>query len=187
MSGRLVLVGGGARSGKSAYAVGRAMASGTSRAYVATAQAFDDEMRERIARHRLERQGLFETFEAPTELTALLSTLEHDVVVVDCLTLWVSNLLLEDRSDSEIHHRLSRLIDIAARRTGLTLLVTNEVGLGIVPDNALARRFRDLAGFAHQSIAASAHEVILTAFGLPVRLKPSPVEVLSLPQSGEHP
>ncbi|MEM6962853.1 MAG: bifunctional adenosylcobinamide kinase/adenosylcobinamide-phosphate guanylyltransferase [Myxococcota bacterium] len=168
---RLLLVGGGSRSGKSEYALQRARAISPKRAFVATAQAFDDEMRSRIARHRAERKGQFDSFESPTELVALLSTLEHEVVVVDCLTLWMSNLLLEDRSDAEILHRVDRLVDCCVRREGTTLLVTNEVGLGIVPEHALARRFRDLAGFAHQRLAAAADEVVLLVFGIPLKIK----------------
>lgn len=176
-SGRVVLVGGGVRSGKSAFALHRATQLGTRRAFIATAEVLDDEMRARVARHRRERERAYRTFEAPRQLVASLRALhEIDVVVVDCLTLWLSNLLIDGLSTSAIEARIAELAGWLRERTHHVVLVSNEVGLGIVPENALARAFRDIAGLAHQRIGAVADEVYVGIFGQILRLKPGPVE-----------
>jgi adenosylcobinamide kinase/adenosylcobinamide-phosphate guanylyltransferase len=175
----LVLVGGGVRSGKSAFALTRAMALGDDRVFIATAQAFDDEMRARIALHQRERAETFRTLEAPMTLTETLLGLDTgDVVLVDCLTLFVSNLLCADLDDAEVSARFDALLDALETRTRHVVLVTNEVGLGIVPDNALSRRFRDHAGTLHRRIAAIADEVYFATMGVVLRLVPSPVETI---------
>lgn len=171
MSGTALFVIGGARSGKSRYAQMRAEAAGDNPVFVATAGAFDDEMRERIARHRADRDARWTTVEAPHDLPAALDVLnaKDAVVLVDCLTLWVSNLLLTGAdiplAGRELCHAISRF-------EGRIILVANEVGLGIVPDNALARAFRDAAGQLNQSVAGIANEVVLLTAGLPLTLKP---------------
>lgn len=171
MSGTSLFVLGGARSGKSRYAQSRAEAAGGNPVFVATAEAFDDEMRERIARHRADRDARWTTVEAPRELPDAIDALSgiKTVVLVDCLTLWVSNLLLADvdipLASRELCHAISRF-------EGTLILVANEVGLGIVPDNALARAFRDAAGLLNQSVAATVDEVVLLTAGLPLTLKP---------------
>ncbi|WP_326914040.1 bifunctional adenosylcobinamide kinase/adenosylcobinamide-phosphate guanylyltransferase [Sphingopyxis chilensis] len=171
MSGPSLFVLGGARSGKSRYAQARAEAAGANPVFVATAEAFDDEMRERIARHRADRDMRWTTVEAPRELPAAIDAVngEGAVVLVDCLTLWVSNLLL---ADANIARAGQQLCDAIGRFEGTLILVANEVGLGIVPDNALARAFRDAAGQLNQSVAATAAEVVLVTAGLPLTLKP---------------
>lgn len=171
MSGSSLLVLGGARSGKSRYAQARAEAAGESPVFVATAEAFDDEMRERIARHQADRDARWRTVEAPRDLPAAIDALDAEdaVVLVDCLTLWVSNLLL---ADADMPRAGRELCDAIGRFSGTLILVANEVGLGIVPDNALARAFRDAAGQLNQSVAATAHEVALITAGLPLTLKP---------------
>ena len=171
MSGSSLFVLGGARSGKSRYAQARAEAAGGSPVFLATAEAFDDEMRERIARHQADRAARWRTVEAPRDLPAAIDALNAGdaVVLVDCLTLWVSNLLL---ADADIARAGRELCDAIARFEGTLILVANEVGLGIVPDNALARAFRDAAGQLNQSVAATAHEVALITAGLPLTLKP---------------
>jgi len=171
MSGPSLFVLGGARSGKSRYAQARAEAAGANPVFVATAEAFDDEMRERIARHRADRDMRWTTVEAPRELPAAIDAVngEGAVVLVDCLTLWVSNLLL---ADANIARAGQQLRDAIGRFEGTLILVANEVGLGIVPDNALARAFRDAAGQLNQSVAATAAEVVLVTAGLPLTLKP---------------
>ena len=171
MSGTTLFVIGGARSGKSRYAQARAEAAGGDPVFIATAEAFDDEMRERIARHRADRDTRWTTVEAPRDLPAAIDALSgrDAVVLVDCLTLWVSNLLL---ADADISRAGQQLCDAIARFDGVLILVANEVGLGIVPDNALARRFRDAAGLLNQSVAAAAQEVVLLTAGLPLTLKP---------------
>lgn len=167
------LVLGGARSGKSAFAQARAEAWAAERArrpiLIATAQAFDEEMAERIARHQADRAGLWETRDAPLDLPAAIDVLgADDVAVVDCLTLWLSNLMMaEARLDRAA---ASLLAAVGACRARLWL-VSNEVGLGIVPDNALARRFRDEAGRLHQTLAAQVDQVVFVAAGLPLTLK----------------
>ena len=170
MSGASLFVIGGARSGKSRYAQARAEAAGGAPVFVATAEAFDDEMRERIARHQADRDARWSTVEAPRELPAAIDALSggEAVVLVDCLTLWVSNLLL---ADADISRAGRQLCDAIARFDGTLILVANEVGLGIVPDNALARRFRDAAGLLNQSVAAAAAEVVLLTAALPLTLK----------------
>jgi adenosylcobinamide kinase/adenosylcobinamide-phosphate guanylyltransferase len=167
------LVLGGARSGKSAFAQGAAEAlaaeTGGRLVMVATAQAFDSEMAERIDRHRQDRGSAWSTLEAPLDLADALDGLgTGDVVVVDCLTLWLSNLMLDDR---DVAAAAAQLVASVGRFEGTLWLVSNEVGFGIVPDNALARRFRDEAGRLHQALAQAADAVTLVVAGLTLRLK----------------
>lgn len=167
------LVLGGARSGKSAFAQAAAEAlaaeSGGRLVMVATAQAFDSEMVERIDRHRRDRGPAWTTVEAPLDLAGALGGLgAGDVVVVDCLTLWLSNLMLDDR---DVAAAVAQLVVAVERFEGRLWLVSNEVGFGIVPDNALARRFRDEAGRLHQALAQAADVVTLVVAGLTLRLK----------------
>lgn len=170
MSGSSLFVLGGARSGKSRYAQARAEAARGAPVFIATAEAFDDEMRDRIARHRADRDARWTTVEAPHELPDAIAAQEGKgaVLLVDCLTLWVSNLLL---ADADIARAGRRLCDAIARFDGTLILVANEVGLGIVPDNTLARRFRDAAGLLNQSVAVAVDEVVLITAGLPLMLK----------------
>jgi len=175
---KLVLIGGGARSGKSAYAVKRALSLGPRRVFIATAEAFDDEMRARIATHLVERANLFSTVEAPRELELALESIRAntepvDVVVIDCLTLWLSNLLLAEVPVAEIERRVDRLASTCEAAAFPVLLVSNEVGFGLVPDTALGRQFRDVAGRAHQRLARAAGEVLLAALGCMLRIKPT--------------
>lgn len=176
---KVVLVGGGVRSGKSAFALARASALGTRRVFVATAEAFDDEMRARIEAHKVERADAFTTIDCPRALPSLLPTIDADVVLVDCLTLYVSNLLCDDLDDAAMHARFDALVDALRVARCPVVLVTNEVGLGIVPDNALARRFRDHAGALHKRVAAIADELYFATMGVVLRLRPAPVEVVA--------
>ncbi|WP_260925254.1 bifunctional adenosylcobinamide kinase/adenosylcobinamide-phosphate guanylyltransferase [Novosphingobium sp. 9] len=166
MSSLLVI--GGARSGKSRYAQGRAEALGQEAVYIATAQAFDEEMHARIASHKADRGEGWRTVEAPLDLPQALAANDAEVLLVDCLTLWTSNLMLADR---DIPEALDRLIEAINAARGTVILVTNEVGLGIVPDNALARRFRDAAGIVNQRVAACVEEVQFLCAGLNLRMK----------------
>ena len=174
-----MLIGGGVRSGKSRFAVERALTLGEQRVFVATAQAFDDEMKDRIDRHRAERGSRFCTVEAPTDLPAVIGALsgDIDVVVVDCLTLWLSNLLLRGDDERSIDDALRGLIAAVQPRRFHVLLVTNEVGMGVVPASKLGRQFRDIAGGAHQRLAEVADEIYLAFLGTVVRLRPSLQEV----------
>ena len=169
---QLTLILGGARSGKSRYAEALITRLPPPWVYVATAQAFDDEMRARITEHRTRRLAGWRTVEAPLTLPDALRDSEDAPVLVDCLTLWLSNLMLADADLSAAEAAL----DAALNRAAPTVLVSNEVGLGIVPDNALARRFRDHAGHLHQRLAARADRVVLTVAGLPLFVKGGPDE-----------
>jgi len=171
-----VLVGGGARSGKSRFALARAMELGANGVFLATAEASDEEMRARIARHREERGGRLRTVEAPLELPAALEAArDHDVVLIDCLTLWLSNLLVRGASAEEALSRVEDLRVALGHRRAPVVVVTNEVGMGLVPETPLGRAFRDVTGLAHQRLARDADEVHLCALGLVVRLRPGPV------------
>ena len=179
MSGHLVLIGGGVRSGKSAFALRRALAAPAPRYFLATARPGDEEMRERIGRHQLERGDAFQTVEEPLELCSAMSALpEGATVVVDCLALWLSNRLLHDGDGAACLQEVTRLGRLARARGHCALLVTNEVGLGIVPDSALGRRFRDLAGHVHQRLSAEADELYFAVLGTLLRLRPGPVVAL---------
>lgn len=171
--GRVVLIGGGARSGKSTLALRLALDTPGRKVFVATATAGDDEMGDRIARHQAERGPEFSTVEEPVALVEALDRLDAEVVLVDCLTLWLSNLMFAEHPDVE--GEVARLVAALDRPGRTVIVVTNEVGLGIVPENALARRFRDVAGRAHQRLAARADEVYAGLLGVMLRLKPGPV------------
>jgi adenosylcobinamide kinase/adenosylcobinamide-phosphate guanylyltransferase len=165
----VILITGGARSGKSVRAEARARAFAGKPVYVATAEALDAEMRERIARHRARRGGEWIEHETPLELVpALKATDGGGARLVDCLTLWLSNLMQAERDWSK---ETAKLVEALRAQKSPVVLVTNEVGLGIVPDNALARRFRDAAGIMNQMIAQAADEVEFIVAGLPVRVK----------------
>ncbi len=167
----LILVGGASRSGKSSYALKLGIERGTRRAFVATAEPFDDEMAERIARHRADRDPSFTTIEEPLEVARVVraNDTQFDLIVVDCLTLWVNNMLL--REEPHIDERGAELARVCAASSALCILVTNEVGAGVIPENALARQFRDLAGRLNQDMAQAASEVYLLTFGIASRLK----------------
>jgi adenosylcobinamide kinase/adenosylcobinamide-phosphate guanylyltransferase len=181
MSGTVVLIGGGVRSGKSAFALARARELGARRAFIATAEPFDDEMRARAQRHRLERGGDFFTIEAPRALTEALheAAREADVVVIDCLTLWLSNLLLSGLDGTAIRLRVDALGEALQASPAHVVLVSNEVGLGIVPESKLGRVFRDLSGEAHQSLGHRAQELYFAMMGQLVRLRPGPLELVA--------
>ncbi|QQN73351.1 bifunctional adenosylcobinamide kinase/adenosylcobinamide-phosphate guanylyltransferase [Croceicoccus sp. YJ47] len=168
MSALLVL--GGARSGKSRHAQLWTEGTPGRLAYIATAQAFDAEMTDRIARHREDRGERWHTVEAPFDLSGAIgqAAVHHDAILVDCLTLWLSNCMLAERDIDAGTRALEQAI--AACDVPIAL-VANEVGLSIVPDNALARRFRDEAGRLNQRIAAIADHVVFVAAGLPLPLK----------------
>lgn len=171
---RIDFVLGGARSGKTSVALARAAASGLPPVMVATAQAFDAEMAARIAAHRAERGPDWGLVEEPLELAAALRREARDgrILVVDCLTLWLSNVVLAERDVEAAIGELGRTLAAVA---GPVVLVSNEVGLGIVPDNALARRFRDLQGRLNREVAAVAERVTLVVAGLEVAVKTPPL------------
>jgi adenosylcobinamide kinase/adenosylcobinamide-phosphate guanylyltransferase len=170
----IVLFPGGARSGKSARAEQYAARLERPVVYLATAEAGDEEMRARIAHHRARRPPAWRTLEAPNQPARVLATLDPGVVVIlDCLSLLVSNLLLAHEEDPRpvVEAEVTAILD-RARARGLTLIVvTNEVGSGIVPEYPLGRAYRDLLGYANQQVAAAAAEVYLVVCGVPVELK----------------
>lgn len=166
--GKITFITGGARSGKSSFALREASLVKGKKAYLATAQALDAEMKERIERHRKERGPDWDTFEEPTDVAQALLGREYDVVIIDCLTIWLSNLML---SGNDMEKETEALIKALREVDAHVFVVSNEVGMGIVPDNELARRFRDLAGSLNQKVADVADEAYMVVSGLPVRIK----------------
>ncbi|MDA8099328.1 MAG: bifunctional adenosylcobinamide kinase/adenosylcobinamide-phosphate guanylyltransferase [Nitrospiraceae bacterium] len=173
MRNRIVFITGGARSGKSGFAERMAAEASGKRAYLATAQALDQEMVERIAHHRKRRGDAWDTYEEPLAVAELVRKLagRYDVLLLDCLTLWLSNIIARTDRDGDIETSGADLISALRSFSGMAIVVSNEVGFGIVPENALARRFRDLAGFMNQQVAAAADEAYLLAAGIPVKIK----------------
>ncbi len=164
-----ILIIGGARSGKSRHAEARARAVPGRPVYIATAEALDDEMAERIAAHRARRGNGWIEREAPLDLVqTLIETDGGGARLVDCLTLWLSNLLHSKRDWSQ---EVAQLAQALRHQRSAVVMVSNEVGSGIVPDNALARAFRDAAGYMNQTIAGVADEVEFVVAGLPMKLK----------------
>lgn len=166
-SARLTLILGGARSGKSTFAESL-MPTNAEVVYIATAEARDDEMESRIAIHQERRGSSWKTVEAPLNLIDALNTLEQTPALLDCLTLWLSNLMEADR---DIDRETKRLTACLNEIPGPVVIVSNEVGQGIVPDNPLARRFRDHAGQLNQAVATVADQVYFVTAGIPTQLK----------------
>jgi adenosylcobinamide kinase/adenosylcobinamide-phosphate guanylyltransferase len=173
-----IIITGGARSGKSIFAEKRAREFGASLCYLATAQTRDEEMDERVRRHRERRGAEWTTVEEPVHLSQALarSDGQFQVILVDCLTLWISNLLFKyeeigENVEERINQALHRLRSTLQTMITPVILVTNEVGMGIVPDNRLSRLFRDLAGSVNQNLAGGADEVHVVISGIPLRLK----------------
>ncbi len=170
-----ILVMGGCRSGKSRYALETAndMAS-DHKIYLATSVPSDDEMEDRVIRHQAERGPDWETIEEPVKIHDAVSEAcsRAKVILVDCLTLWTSNLLFQNMDEAGIMAAVDLLIEALDNATCPVLLVSNEVGYGIVPENSIARKFRDMAGLVNQRIAGAADQVILTVAGIDVMIKP---------------
>lgn len=169
-----ILIIGGCRSGKSRHALELAeKISGSKRIFIATCMPIDDEMKERIARHKKERDKRWKTVEATVELPVAINekSREGDVILVDCLTLWINNLLMETEDPDIIHQRIHKLILSLKEVKCPIIMVSNEVGAGIVPENRLARLFRDYAGFVNQKVAECADRVIWMVAGIPVVIK----------------
>lgn len=167
-----VFVIGGARSGKSAFALKLAESIGGNRIYVATAEALDGEMEERIGRHRKERSASWETVEEPLDIAGRLSGASTgSVVLIDCLTLWVNNLVSSGLDDDKVVEEARRLSEAIKGARSSVIAVSNELGLGIVPENSLARRFRDLSGIVNREAAGACGEVYFVAAGIPLKMK----------------
>ena len=173
MAGKIYFITGGARSGKSAYAEKLAHGLAGKRAYIATAQALDAEMAAKIAKHRKDRGDAWDTYEEPLAVAELLRKLStrYQVALLDCLTLWLSNVMAHTDGDGAVLSRVEGLVQAITGFGGMCIVVSNEVGLGIVPDNPLARKFRDFAGMLNQKVAQAADEVYFTAAGIPLKIK----------------
>src|SRR4030042_1780411 len=175
---RITLITGGARSGKSSFALSLGLRNYSKRVFIATAVPFDQEMKERISRHREERGDRFHTIEEPIELPRVLTVLPdgNEVVVVDCLTVWLGNLYhhFQDEED-KVRVQVEAFLTHLDHPLCDLILVTNEVGWGIVPENPLARSFRDLAGYLHRHVAQKATHTYLLCLGIPLPLKGEPL------------
>jgi len=169
----LILVTGGVRSGKSTYAQRLAEASSGRVFYVATAEALDAEMRKRIKAHKKSRAKGWTTIEEPIRVARAIQTIPHgkNTIILDCLTLFISNLIHKGRSDAQICAEMKNILKTIRKRSGFFIVVTNEVGSGIVPEGRLSRRFRDLQGMVNQIAAKEADRVCLLVSGIPVPIK----------------
>jgi len=168
-----ILVIGGCRSGKSSFALDYANRHFRQKVFLATGQALDDEMKRRISRHREARGPDWKTIEEPKKLTEALESLrfQTEVILIDCLTLWVSNLLMHGEGEEQILSRVEALIELIQKVPQSIIVVSNEVGGGIVPENKIARIFRDIVGLVNQRVAACSDTVVLTVAGLPHVIK----------------
>jgi len=169
-SKKIIFITGGARSGKSSFAMAEALKINGIKAYIATAEALDEEMKERIEKHKRQRGDDWVTYEEPIKISDVLKTIErrYRVVVIDCLTLWLSNLMKTDLNiETEIGHFISSLVTC---HSSLIFIVSNEVGMGIVPENEMARRFRDMAGILNQKMAEISDEVFIVVAGIPIKI-----------------
>lgn len=182
---KIIFILGGGRSGKSRFAVHLAKKYGGKVSFIATCLALDKEMKERIMLHKKSRPPHWETFEEPMDVSSVLKQIgaqsqeasqTHsrplgDVIIIDCLTLLVSNLLLKGHSESDIENEVGKILAVLSKIKGRAIIVSNEVGLGIVPANKLSRDFRDIAGKINQFVAENSDEVIFMVSGLPLKIK----------------
>jgi adenosylcobinamide kinase/adenosylcobinamide-phosphate guanylyltransferase len=177
VNSRVIFITGGARSGKSSLALKPASMCAGKKAYIATAEPLDSEMLKRIKRHKAQRGDGWDVIEEPLKITDVIEKImnKYTLIVLDCLTLWVSNLMTGEHDDANIEEEYKsfiKVLNLFKRTDGLQLIVvSNEIGMGIVPDNPLARRFRDQAGKLNQIVAETADEVYLVVSGIPVRIK----------------
>ena len=173
MGKKIILITGGCRSGKSRFALNYANQHFSRKLYLATCEALDEEMARRIAHHKKMRSPDWQTIEEPVEIIDKIKQYgaEADVILLDCVTLWLSNLLMRQKDDAEILKEISGLIDTMHEKQTSFIFVSNEVGLGIVPADPLSRRFRDLSGMANQRIAEAADTAIFMVSGISIFLK----------------
>jgi adenosylcobinamide kinase/adenosylcobinamide-phosphate guanylyltransferase len=168
---KIIFITGGTRSGKSSFAMAETSRINGKKAYIATAEALDEEMRQRIENHKRQRGNDWVTYEEPLKLAEVIKEIEgkYSVILIDCLTLWLSNIMHTDLNiKAEIEHLISSLVTC---RFSLVIIVSNEVGMGIVPYNELSRKFRDMAGLLNQKIAETSDEVYIVVAGIPVKIK----------------
>jgi adenosylcobinamide kinase/adenosylcobinamide-phosphate guanylyltransferase len=173
MDKRLIFVTGGCRSGKSQFALDYANRHFHKKLYLATCEALDEEMVKRIEQHKLKRGSGWQTVEEPTRVAEAIKRHGNDmeVILLDCVTLWVSNLLMRKKEDREIMNEVDKFIDTMKQAESSFVIVSNEVGMGLVPVEPLGRRFRDLSGTVNQKIAEVAQTVVFTVSGIPIFLK----------------
>src|SRR3990170_1901742 len=171
--GNTVFIVGGARSGKSTFALELGSKISGRKGFIATAETLDEEMKQRIIFHKKTRPAEWETIEEPVDLSKRLQNIAglYDVVIVDCLTLWLSNILGRGGDSEHIKTDVGHLTSVLKDLSYKVIIVSNEVGLGIVPDNKIARLFRDLGGWMNQKVASVADEVYLVTCGIPMRIK----------------
>lgn len=171
--GHLIFIIGGARSGKSAYAIEVGSKIPGRKAFIATSEAFDEEMRERIVMHRKNRPVDWETIEEPIAINNVLQKIDglYNVIIVDCLTLWLSNLLGKDVDREHISEEIELLVAAIKAVSYTAIIVSNEVGQGVVPENKMARVFRDMSGLMNRKVACVADEVYLVTCGIPLKIK----------------
>jgi adenosylcobinamide kinase/adenosylcobinamide-phosphate guanylyltransferase len=169
----LLFVTGGCRSGKSRFALDYANTWFKNKVFLATSQALDEEMERRIEQHRKARGSDWTTIEEPTNLAEALSALDttYDVVLIDCLTIWISNLLMDGKTEEQIIFLTEQLVEVMKGMDQSIIVVSNEVGSGIVPENKIARVYRDIAGMVNQKVAACSDTVVLTVAGIPQAIK----------------
>ncbi len=171
--GQFILVTGGRRSGKSSHALELAESLGERRLYIATAEALDDEMVERVAKHQNERGDGWDTAEEPIDISPIIKEANgYDIILIDCLTLWLCNIMHKSGpTDEDILKAIDNLSNACISANTTVIAVTNELGSGVIPDNALSRRFTDLAGIMNQRMAHAADKVILTVSGISMTIK----------------
>jgi adenosylcobinamide kinase/adenosylcobinamide-phosphate guanylyltransferase len=169
---KIIFITGGARSGKSTYTLEDASRLTGKKAYIATAEALDEEMRDRIENHKKQRGKDWDTYEEPLRIAEVIQEIEgkYTAIVIDCLTLWLSNIM---QSGLNISQEIAKLIETLriTHHTSHIYLVSNEVGMGIVPENDMARKFRDMAGILNQKVAEISDEVYLLVAGIPIKIK----------------
>ncbi len=182
----ITLIIGGARSGKSTFAENYCLSKSTKPAYIATAQIYDSEMADRVKKHQERRRGIWTNYKEPYCISSLLERIlkDHDVILMDCLTIYITNLMLQDydyesdnqeifmdKKENDIYKEVSKIIELIPEDKEL-IIVSNEVGMGIVPENFLARVFRDISGRMNQFVGEECDQVILTTAGIPLKIKP---------------
>lgn len=171
---KTIFITGAVKSGKSSLAVELAQKSGREVVFLATCEPLDEEMHQRVKKHQDDRPSHWGTLEEEIDIVSVLDGIgDNKIVILDCITLWLTNLLMKDLSDTEIYSEVDRLIDcIGSLNPNITLIiVSNEVGWGIVPENKMARLFRDIVGISHQKIAAVSDEVYMTVAGIKMKIK----------------
>jgi adenosylcobinamide kinase/adenosylcobinamide-phosphate guanylyltransferase len=171
--GRIIFILGGARSGKSQYALKLVKRECKKVAFIATCLPLDEEMKKRISMHKKTRPSHWQTFEEPKDLPLLLKQIgaKFEVILIDCLTLWLSNLMLKGLKEDTIENKIDNILDLLVKIKAKSIIVSNEVGLGIVPENKLGRDFRDMAGRINQRVAGKSDEVFFMISGIPWKLR----------------